>query len=74
MSARSLNWLKFGGLVALAFALGLLFAGLLDLPNRSSAQQQARQQTAIAQVPAPSIPAAKPLQEPWKSMPNSGKW
>ena len=29
MSARSLNWLKFGGLVALAFALGLLFAGLL---------------------------------------------
>ena len=34
MSARSLNWLKFGGLVALAFALGLLFAGLLDLPNR----------------------------------------
>ena len=59
MSSRSLNWLKFGGLVALAFALGLLFAGLLDLPSRSSAQQQ----TAIAQVPAPSIPAAKPLQE-----------
>ncbi len=43
MSARSLNWLKFGGLVALAFALGLLFAGLLDLPNRSSAQEQGRQ-------------------------------
>ncbi len=42
MSARSLNWLKFGGLVALAFALGLLFAGLLDLPNRSSAQEQGR--------------------------------
>ncbi len=63
MSARSLNWLKFGGLVALAFALGLLFAGLLDLPNRSSAQEQARQATAIAQVPTPSIPAARPLQE-----------
>jgi serine protease Do len=61
MSARSLNWLKFGGLVALAFALGLLFAGLLDLPNRSSAQEQARQ--AIAQVPSPSIPAARPLQD-----------
>ena len=30
MSVRSLNWLKFGGLVTLAFALGLLFAGLLD--------------------------------------------
>jgi serine protease Do len=63
MSARSLNWLKFGGLVALAFALGLLFAGLLDLPNRSSAQEQARRATPIAQVPAPSIPAARPLQE-----------
>jgi serine protease Do len=63
MSSRSLNWLKFGGLVALAFALGLLFAGLLDLPNRSSAQVQGRQATPIAQVPAPSIPAARPLQE-----------
>ena len=63
MSARSLNWLKFGGLVALAFALGLLFAGLLDLPNRSSAQEQGRQASAIAPVPAPSIPAARPLQD-----------
>jgi serine protease Do len=50
-------------LVALAFALGLLFAGLLDLPNRSSAQERGRQATAIAQVPTPSIPAARPLQE-----------
>jgi serine protease Do len=63
MSARSLNWLKFGGLVALAFALGLLFAGLLDLPNRSSAQEQGRQASAIAPVPTPSIPAARPLQD-----------
>ena len=39
MSARSLNWLKFGGLVGLAFGLGLLFAGLLDLPRTPSAQQ-----------------------------------
>jgi serine protease Do len=62
MSSRSLNWLKFGGLVALAFALGLLFAGLLDLPKRSSAQQ-GREVNAIAQVPTPSIPAARPLQE-----------
>jgi serine protease Do len=63
MSARSLNWLKFGGLVALAFALGLLFAGLLDLPSRTSAQEQGRTASAIAQVPAPSIPAARPLQD-----------
>ena len=62
MSSRSLNWLKFGGLVALAFALGLLFAGLLDLPNRTAAQEQGRQTGAIARVPAPSIPAALPLQ------------
>ncbi len=60
MSARSLNWLKFGGLVALAFALGLLFAGLLDLPTSSSAQEQA-QASAIPTVQAPSIPEAKPL-------------
>jgi serine protease Do len=38
MSQRSLNWLKFGGLVSLAFILGLLFAGLLDLPRDSRAQ------------------------------------
>jgi serine protease Do len=63
MSSRSLNWLKFGGLVALAFALGLLFAGLLDLPNRTAAQEQGRQATSIAKVPPPSIPAARPLQE-----------
>jgi serine protease Do len=63
MSSRSLNWLKFGGLVALAFALGLLFAGLLDLPNRTAAQEQGRQVTPIAKVPTPSIPAALPLQE-----------
>ncbi|HEY8258026.1 MAG TPA: Do family serine endopeptidase [Gemmatimonadales bacterium] len=63
MSARSLNWLKFGGLVALAFALGLLFAGLLDLPNRSSAQEQGKTTSVIAPVAAPSIPAARPLQD-----------
>jgi serine protease Do len=63
MSSRSLNWLKFGSLVALAFALGLLFTGLLDLPNRTAAQEQGRRTGAIANVPAPSIPAALPLQE-----------
>ena len=63
MSSRSLNWLKFGGLVALAFALGLLFAGLLDLPNRTAAQEQGHPATSIAKVPPPTIPAALPLQE-----------
>ena len=42
---------------------GCCSPGLLDLPNRSSAQEQGRQASAIAQVPAPSIPAARPLQD-----------
>lgn len=42
MSVRSRNWLKFGGLLGLSFALGLLFAGLLDLPQSSAAQGTSR--------------------------------
>ena len=61
MSVRSLNWLKFGALVALAFALGLLFAGLLDLPRRGIAQQVPRSGSVITPVAAPSIPQARPL-------------
>jgi serine protease Do len=60
MSVRTMNWLKFGGLVTLAFALGLLFAGLLDLPSRSSAQEQVRT-AGIQTVQAPSIPQARVL-------------
>jgi serine protease Do len=61
MSVRTQNWMKFGSLVILAFALGLLFAGLLDLPTRSSAQQQAGSNTPITRIQAPDIPAARPL-------------
>ena len=58
MSHRSLNWLKFGGLVGLAFVLGLLFAGLLDLPKSSLAQQL----EGIGRLPAidASVQAARP--------------
>jgi len=63
MSVRSLNWLKFGGLVTLAFALGLLFAGLLDLPSRSTAQELGRPAAAIEPVQAPAIPQARVLTE-----------
>jgi len=63
MSVRSLNWLKFGGLVTLAFALGLLFAGLLDLPSRSTAQEQGRPAAVIQPVQAPAIPQASVLSE-----------
>ncbi len=62
MSVRTQNWMKFGGLVVLAFALGLLFAGLLDLPTRSSAQQSESSPT-ITHVQAPDIPEARPLME-----------
>ena len=63
MSVRTQNWMKFGSLVILAFALGLLFAGLLDLPTRSSAQQTSGSNAAITRVQAPDIPAARPLVE-----------
>lgn len=65
MSDRSLNWLKFGGLVSLAFVLGLLFAGLLDLPRNSQAQaRRAGAETAVQQAQARNVanlPAVQPL-------------
>ena len=66
MSERKLNWLKFSGLVGLAFVLGLLFAGLLDLPRNSLAQGGTRligSQAPVKTVEAPPIPAARPLVE-----------
>jgi serine protease Do len=50
--------LKFGGLVGLAFVLGLLFAGLLDLPKSSLAQQA----EGIGRLPAidASVQSARP--------------
>ncbi len=62
MSSRSLNWLKFGGLVGLAFGLGLLFAGLLDLPHAGSAQQAGKSVLTPVQAPALGA-AARPLQD-----------
>jgi len=68
MSVRSLNWLKFGGLVGMAFFLGLLFAGLLDLPRNSLAQGSGLArltggQPVIPTIQAPPLPAARPLAE-----------
>ena len=37
MSVKTRDWLKFGTLVALAFALGLAFASAFRLPTRSEA-------------------------------------
>src|SRR5512135_202132 len=57
MSVRTRDWLKFIGLVGLAFVFGLGFASALDLPRKTSAEPAAVLQ-AVAQRPV--IPAAKP--------------
>jgi serine protease Do len=66
MSVRKLNWLKFTGLVGLAFALGLLFAGLLNLPGSSLAQGGGRPNTpaqlaAQRNASASDVPGARAL-------------
>src|ERR1044071_4126192 len=54
MTVRSRNWFKFGGLVGLAFLLGILFAGLLNLPKNSLAQGGVTRLTG-AQSPAKPV-------------------
>src|SRR5215813_7264534 len=56
MSVRTKDWMKFIGLVGLAFVFGLLFASALDLPKKTAAQPAALLQSA----PPPPIPAAGP--------------
>ena len=60
-----MNWLKFGGLVSLAFVLGLLFAGLLDLPAQLAGPGQPRHQRRPGHPGADScggeLPAVQPL-------------
>ncbi|HEV2291933.1 MAG TPA: trypsin-like peptidase domain-containing protein [Gemmatimonadales bacterium] len=65
MTVRSQNWLKFGGLATVAFALGLLIAGLLNLPAGSWAlQRPAGRGSVITPVSdIPSTPALKSLEE-----------
>ena len=60
MSTNSKNWFKFGGLVGLAFILGLFVAGLVDLPRTGLAQER-EGRTPIIAVDAPHIPEARPL-------------
>jgi serine protease Do len=63
MSHHSRNWFKFVTLVVMAFGLGLFFAGLLDFPRTSVAQDRSTpvRQTPILPVDAPRIPSARPL-------------
>src|SRR3970040_2390414 len=57
MTTRTRDWIKLSGLVTLALVLALAFAGAVNLP-RSSEAQQALANLAPAKVL--SIPAAKP--------------
>ena len=64
MTDRKLNWFKFGGLVGLAFILGVFFAGLLDLPSNTMAQGQGGVPVSQAQSAQPAvraIPGTQPL-------------
>ncbi len=70
MTMHARNWLKFGSLVALAFVLGLFFAGLLNLPQSSLAQDREfggpradGRNAPILPVAAPSIASGRPLAE-----------
>ncbi len=56
MSVRTKDWMKFIGLVGLAFVFGLLFASALDLPKKTSAQPA----VALQAAPPPPLPAAGP--------------
>jgi serine protease Do len=64
MSHHSRNWFKFVTLVVAVFALTLFFAGLLDFPRSSEAQDRdftPMRTMPIVEVDAPRIPAARPL-------------
>src|SRR5687768_7733189 len=51
MSVKTRDWLKFGGLVVIAFALGLAFASAFRLPTRGEAAVLSVLQDTRRQVP-----------------------
>jgi serine protease Do len=59
MSVRTRAWLKFIGLVGLAFVLGLAFASALDLPKKTNAEPAAVLLQGATQRPV--VPAARPI-------------
>ena len=67
MSVKTRDWLKFGALVAMAFALGLAFASAFKLPSRGEAAVR----TVLLQDnrrPAPQAKAAADLGESFASV------
>ena len=63
MSVRTLNWLKFGSLVSLTFALGLLFAGALDFPGASAQQSTGAPPTTQASQASFTQQRAQPVSD-----------
>src|SRR6058998_1727500 len=61
MPVRTRDWLKFGGLVAIAFVVGLAFASTLNLPKTGGAAES-RVATQSA-APASQMPQVKPAAE-----------
>src|SRR3970040_1993843 len=57
MTTRTRDWIKLSGLVTLALVLALAFAGAVNLPRSSEAQQAIAN---LAPAKVLSIPAAKP--------------
>src|SRR5438552_3863124 len=66
MSVRSRDWLKFGSLVAMAFALGLAFASAFRLPSRGEAAVRSVLQDTSR--PLPQAKAALDLGEAFASV------
>ena len=66
MSVKTRDWLKFGTLVAMAFALGLAFASAFKLPTRGEAAVRAVLQD--ANRPVPQAKAAVDLGEAFASV------
>ena len=61
MPVRTRDWLKFGGLVAIAFVVGLAFASTLNLPKTGGAAESPV--AAQSAVPANQMPQVKPAAE-----------
>src|SRR6266704_1463411 len=58
MPVRTRDWLKFGGLVAIAFVVGFAFASTLNLPKTGGAAESPV--SAQSAVPANQMPHVKP--------------
>src|SRR5437870_13254680 len=68
MSVKTRDWLKFGALVAMAFALGLAFASAFKLPARGEAAVRSVLQDTSAPRALPQAKAAVDLGDAFASV------